>query len=101
MGSRHPWNIPFSVVAWGKDTVADMLAARWEVELRCKACGLVARVSLPFLAHYVSPDFVLWDRHPPCVNARCYARATYFGRPPRYMIHRPLIEAERRRDDGL
>lgn len=90
MGVKHPDRIAIHEWRFGAETVAQMLAKKWDVISHCPKCGLIMSTNLPLLIKLKGPDLSLWNLRAPCRRLGCQGKVEFQGRPPGRSYHETL-----------
>jgi hypothetical protein len=90
MGSRNIDRIPMREWRASVETVADMLAKKWEVITSCQKCGLAMVADLALIARETGPETSLWNRSSPCRRISCTGVVAFMAKPPGKAFHETL-----------
>jgi hypothetical protein len=82
VGARNIDRIPIADLRSGHETVAEMLAAEWEVISKCDTCHLAMAVDLDLVIWRTGPKTSLWNRSAPCRRLGCKGRVSFQARVP-------------------
>lgn len=91
MGSRNEDRIPLSARRSRCETVAQMLAGRWEVTAKCQTCRVELKVDLRTIALVRGPGFSLWNKLARCRSVACTrGRVEFRAKAPGMAYFEPL-----------
>jgi hypothetical protein len=90
MGAKNPDR--FSPSEWraAAPTVGAMIDRHWDVQARCRKCGLVLRVDLRLIAAIKTRKAEIWNRTAPCRKVGCNGVVDFEGKPPILYQHMRL-----------
>jgi hypothetical protein len=90
MGSRNLDRIPIRMWRSKAETVAEMLAQKWEVITSCQKCGLAMVADLALIARETGPATSLWNRSSPCRRIGCTGAVVFMAKVPGVAFHQVL-----------
>jgi len=90
MGSRNLDRIPIRMWRSKVETVADMLAEKWEIITSCQKCGLAMVADLALIARESGPATSLWNRSSPCRRIGCTGAVVFMAKAPGKTFHEAL-----------
>jgi hypothetical protein len=95
MGSRNPDRISIQARRRQGETVADMMAAGWDVISECRTCGLMMQTDLDLIAWRSGAKTSLWNRKARCRRLHCNGFVVFKAKAPGMAWHEELSADDR------